>query len=39
MVARGTERIRNEVSAGHTKEDLDRALSAYEKAGRSLGII
>lgn len=39
MVARGTERIRNQVNAGHTREDLDRALSAYEKYGKKLGII
>lgn len=39
MVARGTERIRNQVNAGHTREDLDRALSAYERAGKKLGII
>jgi 7-keto-8-aminopelargonate synthetase and related enzymes len=39
MVARGTERIRNQVNAGHTKEDLDKALVAYEKAGRKLGLI
>jgi glycine C-acetyltransferase len=39
MVARGTERIRNQVNAGHTKEDLDKALAAYEKAGKKLGLI
>jgi glycine C-acetyltransferase len=39
MVARGTERIRNQVNAGHAREDLDRALSAYEKYGKKLGII
>lgn len=39
MVARGTERIRNQVSAGHTREDLDKALSLYEKHGKRLGII
>jgi glycine C-acetyltransferase len=39
MVARGTERIRNQVNADHTREDLNKALSAYEKYGRKLGII
>lgn len=39
MVPRGTERIRNQVNAGHTREDLDRALDLYEKGGKKLGII
>lgn len=39
MVPRGTERIRNQVNADHTREDLDKALSAYEKYGKRLGII
>ena len=39
MVPRGLERIRNQVSAGHTKEDLDYALNAYEKAGKELDLI
>ena len=39
MVPRGTERIRNQVNADHTREDLDRALNAYERAGKKLGII
>lgn len=39
MVPRGTERIRNQVNAGHTREDLDKALAVYERYGRKLGII
>ena len=39
MVARDAARIRNMMNAGHTKEDLDQAIAAYEKVGRSLGII
>jgi glycine C-acetyltransferase len=39
MVPRGLERIRNQVNAGHTKEDLDYALNVYEKAGKKLGLI
>ncbi len=38
-VPRGKARIRNIVTAAHTKEMLDRALSAYEKVGRRLGVI
>jgi glycine C-acetyltransferase len=39
MVARDAARIRNMNNAGHSKEDLDNAIAAYEKVGRSLGII
>jgi len=39
MVARDAARIRNMMNAGHSKEDLDQAIAAYEKVGRSLGII
>ena len=39
MVARDAARIRNMMNAGHTKEDLDLAIAAYEKVGKSLGII
>ena len=39
MVARDAARIRNMMNAGHSKEDLDEAIAAYEKVGRNLGII
>ncbi len=39
IVDRDAARIRNMMNAGHTKEDLDQAIAAYEKVGRSLGII
>jgi glycine C-acetyltransferase len=39
MVARDAARIRNMMNAGHTKEDLDQAIAAYEKVGKALGII
>jgi len=39
MVPRGTERIRNQVNADHTKDDLNKALAVYEKWGRKLEII
>jgi len=38
-VPRGKARIRNIVTAAHTKEMLDKALEAYAKVGRRLGII
>ncbi|HDD57426.1 MAG TPA: glycine C-acetyltransferase [Thermoplasmatales archaeon] len=39
MVAKDKARIRNQMNAGMTKEDLDFALSIYEKLGRELNII
>lgn len=38
-VPRGKARIRNIVTAAHTREMLDRALEAYQKVGRRLGVI
>ena len=38
-VPRGSARIRNIVTAEHTREDLDAALSAYGQVGRELGVI
>jgi glycine C-acetyltransferase len=38
-VPRGLARIRNIVTAEHTKDDLDFALGAYERVGKGLGII
>ncbi|CAM3593311.1 BioF/Kbl family PLP-dependent acyltransferase [Deinococcus frigens] len=37
-VPRGSARIRNIVTAEHTRADLDQALSAYEKVGRKLKV-
>ena len=39
MVARDKARIRTIMNAGHTREDLDFALGAFEKAGKALGVI
>lgn len=39
MVARDKARIRTMMNAGHTREDLDYALNAFEKIGRELRII
>ncbi|GAA5533758.1 glycine C-acetyltransferase [Deinococcus aluminii] len=38
-VPRGQARIRNIVTAEHTREDLDQALAAYERVGRALGVV
>ena len=38
-VPRGSARIRNIVTAEHTKEDLEKALAAYGKVGKALGTI
>lgn len=39
MVAKGKARIRVIPSASHTKEDLDKAVEAFEKVGKELGVI
>ncbi|SMB95879.1 glycine C-acetyltransferase [Deinococcus hopiensis] len=38
-VPRGLARIRNIVTAEHTRDDLDQALAAYERVGREMGVI
>jgi glycine C-acetyltransferase len=39
VVPRGEARLRAQISAAHTREDLDRALAAFEKVGRKLAVI
>jgi len=39
MVARDGARVRNQLSAGLTDDNLDVILSAYEKAGKATGLI
>ncbi len=39
VVPRGEARIRVQLSAAHTRADLDRALSVFGEVGRELGII
>jgi glycine C-acetyltransferase len=39
MVAEEKSRVRTIVMATHTDADLDEALGAFEKVGRSLGVI
>ncbi|MCI1780145.1 MAG: glycine C-acetyltransferase [Bacteroidales bacterium] len=39
VVPKGEARIRVQISAGHEKEHLDRAIAAFIKVGRQLGIL
>ncbi len=39
VVPQGTARVRCQISAGHTREDLDQALRAFEKVGKQLKLI
>ena len=39
VVPRGQARIRTQMNAALTPDDLDRGLDAFEKAGRALGVI
>ncbi len=39
VVAKGQARIRVQLSAAHEKEHIDKALTAFEKVGRELGVI
>jgi glycine C-acetyltransferase len=39
VVPKGQARIRVQLSAAHEKEQLDKAISAFEKIGRELGIL
>lgn len=39
VVPKGRARIRVQLSAAHTKEHLDKAISAFEKVGKELGVI
>jgi glycine C-acetyltransferase len=39
VVAKGQARIRVQLSAAHTKAHLDKALTAFEKVGKELGVI
>ena len=39
VVPKGQARIRTQVSAAHTRADLDHALAAFEKVGRALKVI
>ena len=39
VVPKGQARIRVQLSAGHEKLHLDKAISAFEKIGRELGVV
>ena len=39
VVAKGNARIRVQISAGHEREDLDKAIAAFTKVGKELGVI
>jgi glycine C-acetyltransferase len=39
VVPKGQARIRVQVSAAHSDADIDRALEAFEKVGRAMGVI
>ena len=39
VVAKGEARLRVQISASHSRKDLDRALDAFGKVGRAMGVI
>ena len=39
VVPKGQARIRVQISAGHTRAHLDKAIAAFTKVGRELGVI
>jgi len=39
VVPKGKARIRVQLSAAHTREHLDKAIAAFEKVGKELGVI
>ena len=39
VVPKGEARLRAQISGAHTREDLDRALDAFDRVGRRLGVI
>ena len=39
VVPKGQARIRTQMSAAHTREHLDRAIDAFIRVGRELGVI
>jgi len=39
VVPKDQARIRVQVSAGHSREDLDKCIAAFTKVGKALGVI
>jgi glycine C-acetyltransferase len=39
VVPKDQARIRVQISAGHEKEHLDKAIAAFEKVGKELGVV
>ena len=39
VVPKGKARIRTQMSAAHTDEEIDRAVAAFGKVGKALGVI
>ena len=39
VVPKGKDRIRVQLSAAHTREHLDKAIAAFIKVGKELGVI
>ncbi len=39
VVPKGEARIRVQISAGHSKEDLDQAIEAFKKVGAEMGLV
>jgi glycine C-acetyltransferase len=39
VVPKGQARIRTQISAGHSRQDLERAIAAFAKVGRNMNII
>jgi glycine C-acetyltransferase len=39
VVPQGQARIRTQMSAAHTRDQLDRGIGAFAKVGRALGVI
>ena len=39
VVPKGEARIRVQISAAHSEEHLDRAIEAFSKVGRDLGVL
>jgi len=39
VVPQGTARVRCQISAGHSRDDLDVAVRAFKKVGAKLGIV